>query len=298
MHNLPRVILLTLTLFATATGLAQDADESEQLKLAALEALMMAPADRALPLVKKILAGDESEEVKSRALFVLSQIEEPEAQSLLLDTARSGDSSLRSEAIRMIGIGGDPTALAGLADIYKTGDADVRDSVLEAYLISDDNESVYQIAVNSTSDEEFEAAVQMLGVMGATENLRNLSDREGAGESLIHAYAISDDFESLHALAIDSSNPERQLQAIQALGIVDAPQTGSALTEIYNGADSADVREAALHGMMIADYDSGVLELYQQSTSADEKQELLRMLVMMDSDAAMDAIDSAFSGDQ
>jgi hypothetical protein len=49
---------------------------------------------------------------------------------------------------------------------------------------------------------------------------------------------------------------------------------------------------------MIADYDAGVLELYRQSTNMDEKQELLRMLVMMDSDAAMDAIDAAFSGDQ
>ena len=298
MHNLPRIILLTLTLFATATGFTQDVDESEQLKLAALEALMMAPSDRALPLVKKILAGDESEEVKSRALFVLSQFDEPEAQTLLLDVARTGDTELKSEAIRMIGIGGDPTALAGLADIYKTGDADVRESVLHAYMISDDNDAVYQIAVNSTSDEEFEAAVEMLGIMGATDDLRNLSDHEGAGESLIHAYAISDDFESLHELAIDSSNPERQLQAIQALGIVDSEQTGPVLIEIYQGTDSADVREAALHGMMIADYDDGVLELYRQSTNMDEKQELLRMLVMMDSDAAMDAIDAAFGGDQ
>jgi HEAT repeat protein len=298
MHNLPRIILLTLTLFATATGFTQDVDESEQLKLAALEALMMAPSDRALPLVKKILAGDESEEVKSRALFVLSQFDEPEAQTLLLDVARTGDTELKSEAIRMIGIGGDPTALAGLADIYKTGDADVRESVLHAYMISDDNDAVYQIAVNSTSAEEFEAAVEMLGIMGATDDLRNLSDHEGAGESLIHAYAISDDFESLHELAIDSSNPERQLQAIQALGIIDSEQTGPVLIEIYQGTDSADVREAALHGMMIADYDDGVLELYRQSTNMDEKQELLRMLVMMDSDAAMDAIDAAFGGGQ
>ena len=48
----------------------------------------------------------------------------------------------------------------------------------------------------------------------------------------------------------------------------------------------------------LPDYDAGVLELYRASTNADEKQELLRMLVMMDSDAAMDAIDDAFAGDQ
>jgi HEAT repeat protein len=298
MHIVPKIILAAVILFAANTSAAQDADESEQLKLAALEALMMAPPERALPLVTKILAGDHSDEVKSRALFVLSQIDDAQAQSLLLETARTGNAELKGEAVRMIGISGDPAALAGLADIYKTGDADVRESVLQAYMISDDSNAVYEIAVNSTSDEEFDAAVQMLGVMDANEELSKLRDHKGATESLIHAYAISDDFESLHAIAIDASDPEQQLQAIQALGIIGGDEVDKALLEIYRGADSEDAKEAALHGMMISDYDAGVLELYRDSSDPDEKRDLLRMLVIMDSDAALDAIDSAFDGDQ
>lgn len=298
MHILPKIILAALVLLVVTNSAAQNANESEQLKLAALEALMMAPPERALPLVEKILAGNHSDEVKSRALFILSQIDDAQAQTLLLETARTGNTELKGEAIRMIGISGDPAALAGLADIYKTGDEDVRESVLEAYMISDDRSAVYEIAVNSTSDEEFDAAVQMLGVMGASDELTKLRDHKGATESLIHAYAISGDFESLHVLAVDASDPERQLQAIQALGIVGGDEVDQALVEIYGGTDSADVKEAALHGMMIAGNDAGVLELYRASTDADEKQELLRMLVMMDSDAAMDAIDAAFAGDQ
>lgn len=298
MHYLPKFVLAALVLFAANIGVAQDADESEQLKLAALEALMMSSSDRALPIVQKVLAGDHSDEVKSRALFVLSQIDEPEAQTLLLEIAKTGNAELKNEAIRMIGIGGDPAALAGLMDIYKTGDEDVRESVLEAYMISDDNAAVYEIAVKSTSDEEFDEAVQMLGVMGATEELGKLREHKGATESLIQAYAISDDFESLHVLATDTSDTERQLQAIQALGIVGGDEVDKALLDIYRGSDSQDVKEAALHGMMIADYDAGVLELYRASSDPEEKKELLQMLVMMDSDAAMDAIDSAFEGDQ
>ena len=298
MHIVPKIILAAIVLLAANTSAAQDADESEQLKLAALEALMMAPPERALPLVTKILAGNHSDEVKSRALFVLSQIDDAQAQSLLLETARTGNAELKGEAVRMIGISGDPAALAGLADIYKTGDADVRESVLQAYMISDDSNAVYEIAVNSTSDEEFDAAVQMLGVMDANEELSKLRDHKGATESLIHAYAISDDFESLHAIAIDASDPERQLQAIQALGIIGGDEVDKALLEIYRGADSEDAKEAALHGMMISDYDAGVLELYRDSSDPDEKRDLLRMLVIMDSDAALDAIDSAFNGDQ
>jgi HEAT repeat protein len=289
------VLMLVSTSFAQSDD-ASSADESEQLKIAALEALMSSPPDRALPLVTKVLAGDHSDEVKTRALFVLSQIDLPEAQKVLLETARNGSGDLRLEAIRMVGIGGNAEALAGLTEIYASGDSDVKDSVLHAYLISDDSNAVYEIAANATSDDEFEAAVGILGAMGANEELRKLRDREGNSESLIHAYAIAGDFESLRTLAIDSSDPERQIQAIQGLGIVGGDEVNATLLEIYRAADSDDVREAALHGILVADYVDGVLELFRASQDAEEKRELLRMLVMMDSDAALAIIDETLSG--
>ncbi|RLA30061.1 MAG: hypothetical protein DRR11_14200 [Gammaproteobacteria bacterium] len=303
MQVLTKSILSLLVMMLVSTSFAQSddassADDSEQLKIAALEALMSSPPDRALPLVTKVLAGDHSDEVKIRALFVLSQIDLPEAQTVLLDTARNGSGELKLEAIRMVGIGGNEEALAGLTAIYASGDGDVKESVLHAYMIADDSNSVYEIAANATSEEEFETAVGILGAMDASEELRKLRDREGVSESLIHAYAMSDDFESLQALAIDTSNPERQMQAIQGLGIVGGDEVNAALLEIYRGSDSADIKEAALHGMMVADYDDGVLELFRASQDAGEKRELLRMLVMMDSDAALEIIDETLSGNQ
>ena len=224
MQVFTKLIFSSLVLMFVSTSFAQTegsgADESEQLKIAALEALMSSPSDRALPIVAKVLAGDHSDEVKTRALFVLSQIDLPEAQTVLLDTAKNGSGELRLEAIRMVGIGGNREALAGLAEIYATGNSEVKESVLHAYMIADDSSSVYEIATNATSDEEFERAVGMLGVMGANEELRKLRDRNGDSASLIHAYAIADDAETLRVLAIDTSNPERQIQAIQGLGIV------------------------------------------------------------------------------
>src|SRR5687768_12205180 len=85
--------------------------EDEELALAALEGLMGRPADRALPIIKKVLAGPQTQLVKQRALFVLSQIDSPEANSILMQAARSSDSALRGEAIRSIGIGGDRNSL-------------------------------------------------------------------------------------------------------------------------------------------------------------------------------------------
>ncbi len=296
-----RIILTALAIIAANAVMAQEsasADESDQLKIAALEALMSAPEERALPIVEKVLSGSHSNEVKMRALFVLSQIDLPGAQSLLLDTAKNGTGTFRLEAIRMIGISGDPAAMAGLADIYATGDSDAKSRVLHAYMIADDIDAVYAIAANATDDDEFENAVHMLGIMGANEELRNLRDKAGNSGVLIHAYAMAGDVESLRAMALDNSDPEKQAEAIQGLGIVGGEEVNATLLEIYRGTDSEQVKDAALHGMLVSAYDEGVLELFRSSQDGKEKRVLLRMLVMMDSDAAMEAIEKTLSGGQ
>src|SRR5210317_2239266 len=95
-------IALLLVLFST-TAFAQssDAEEQDSLKMAALEALITAPPERALPIVNKVLAGDNSTELKERALFLLSQMETAESQARLLEFARDSDGELQAEAIRM-----------------------------------------------------------------------------------------------------------------------------------------------------------------------------------------------------
>ena len=94
-------------------------NEQDELKIAALEALISAPPERALPRVRKILEGNSSDEVKESALFILSQIDLPEAQmhfwSKQPGNQISGD--LQTEAIQMIGIGGDPEPLSALSEL-------------------------------------------------------------------------------------------------------------------------------------------------------------------------------------
>ena len=300
MHNFTKLVVAALLVFATSTSIAQSdtSDDVEELKIAALEALMSAPAERALPLVAKVLAGNSSDDLKERALFVLSQIDLPEAQTLLIDTARQGSGDFRLEAIRMIGIGGDPAALSGLADLYRSGDRDVREAVLEAYLIADDAQAVYEIAANAENEDDFEEAVETLAAMDARDELRELRHSRGMSESLIEAYAISGDFETLRELSLDGRNPEQQAQAIEALGIVGGAEVNATLVEIYQNSDSSDVREAALDGLLIAGHDEGVLQLYRSSQDPAEKRELLEYLVMMDSEAIWDVIESALDGER
>lgn len=297
MKNFAKFVIALTFLLVTASGFAQT-DEDDSLKMTALEALISAPPERALPIVDKVLSGNHSTELKERALFILSQMETPDSQSRLLAFARDSQGELQSEAIRMIGIGGDSDAIANLASIYQGGDEDVRGAVLEAYLIANEADAVLEIAANTSDEDEFSNAVQMLGAMGAHDQLRELQGRAGLSVSLIQAYAISGDATTLRELAMDDSNPETQVQAIEALGIVGGDDVGQTLVELYRGATDEDVKDAALQGMLIAGHDAGVLELYQAASDAGEKRDLLEYLVIMDSDAVWDLIDSAFAGEE
>lgn len=265
----------------------------EDLALAALEGLMAQPADRALPIIKRVLAGSQTTLVKKRALFVLSQIESPEARQILAQTSRSSDAELRREAIRSIGIGGDPKSLDSLTEIYNTGDDDVKKDVLHAWLIAGRKESIYQVALNAKTEDEAHKAIHMLGAMGAADELRKLGDRPKVAKGLVEAYAISGDLASLRKLADNSQDREVRLEAVQKIGLIPGDAAHGALRDIYARSEDPEVKEAALHGMMIGGDEQGVLALYRAAKSNDEKRALLRTLSMMGGDAALQAIDNA-----
>jgi HEAT repeat protein len=265
----------------------------EELALAALEGLMAQPADRALPIIKKVLAGSQTTLVKQRALFVLSQIDSAEAREILTQASRSPDAALRGEAIRSIGIGGDPKSLEALQAIYNAGSPDVKKEVLQAWLIAGRKDLVYQAALNAKSDEEASEAIRMLGVMGAADELRKLGDRPNASSGLVDAYAISGDLASLRKIAEGSGDRAIRIEAVQKIGIIQNDAARAALREIYGSSTDEEIRDSALHGMLIASDEQGVLALYRAAKSSEEKRALLRMLSMMDGDAALQAIDAA-----
>ena len=267
--------------------------EDEELALAAMEGLMAQPAERALPIIKKVLAGSQSTLVKRRALFVLSQINSPEALDILTQTARSADADMRGEAIRSIGIGGDPKALDALLPIYNAGDADVKEQVLQAWMIAGRKEAVYQAALSAKTEEEANDAIRMLGVMGATDELRKLGDKPNAAGGLVQAYAISGDLASLRKIAEGNGERSVRVDAVRSIGIIGSDAARAALRDIYSSSADQEIKEAALQGLMIADDEQGVLALYRGAKTGEEKRSLMRMLSMMGGDAALQAIDAA-----
>lgn len=298
--NLARSLLLALLLSAAVVHAAPNAagsekrtpTEDEELSIAALEGLMAQPPERALPILKKVLAGTQSSLVKRRALFVLSQVDTPEARDILVQTARSPNAELRGEAIRSIGISGAPQALDALQEIYKTGDVEVKKDILQAWMIAGRKDAVFQVAMNAKTEDEASEAIRMLGVMGAKEELRKLGERPNTSAGLLDAYAISGDLEGLRKVADGAGNPAHRVDAVRRIGIIQSDEARKALREIYGRSTDAQMKDAALHGMLIAQDEEGVLALYRAAKTTDEKRSLLRMLSMMDGDAALQAIDA------
>lgn len=292
--------LLVVLLAAASTLGAQQREltDDDRLKIAALEALMSAPPERALAAVTRVLGSDNHPKVKESALFILSQIETPESTTLLLQVAREESGSLQEEAIEMLGINGSEAALAELHALYAVGDEDVRDAVLDAYLIAGDVDSLYALALEAVSEDEREEIVETLAAMGATDELRRLQGEVGAFEGLIEAYAAAGDYETLREIAVNDEDVDTRISAIEALGVVGGADAKATLLEIYRSSADGDIREAALEGMLISDYDEGLLMLYRQSDDVREKREILEFLSAMGSDALWDLVDEALEEDE
>jgi HEAT repeat protein len=275
--------------------------EDEALALAAMEGLMSQSPQRALPVLKKVLGGTQSALVKERALFVLSQMDEPEAQAILLETASAANSPLRREAIRNIGIGGNTKSLAALQPLYAAGDSGVKAQVLEAWLIAGRKADVYQAALNAKSEADAGNAIRTLSAMGAVEELRKLGDLQKHGNSLLEAYAVAGDLTSLRKIAdgpgdMSVRSVAVRSEAIRRIGIIDTDAARTALRQIYAANTNAQLREAALQGLLVSNDEKGVLSLYKAAKTTEEKRTLLRTLSIMGGDAAIQAIDAALEG--
>ena len=174
--------------------------------------------------------------------------------------------------------------------------SEIRSAVLQAWLIADRPDEVYQVAQDA-SDPGADEAISMLGAMGAQAQLRQLASSGRGSTSLVNALAVADDLDGLLAMARGNGQSELRLEAIRAIGIVDGEAAEQALQQLYQEASDDALREAALQGLLVADAEAAVLALYRQSNDPAHKRELLRTLTIMGGDEALEAIDAALRGE-
>jgi hypothetical protein len=229
--------------------------DDEDLKLMALNGLMQADEESAIPVLEEFLTSEKSTRLKERALFVLAQSESDKAHAILARVARGErDPELQRQAIRYLGVHGSDRGLALLADLYRgLSSTEARATVLESFMIAGDEKRLLDLAKNEPDPELRGRAIQLLGTMDASAELWELYQREtseDAKEKMLQAFMVGGDEEHLLAVARDRRQSEElRGSAIQLLGAEGAEE---ALWQLFQGESSLETKKQILHALFVA----------------------------------------------
>jgi len=137
------------------------------LKMLALNSLLNQDPARAIPVLRGILAGNQPENLKKHALFVLAQSKSPEAQSILNDAAAGKmGPELQRQAIQSIAVFQGKRSNDTLAEIYRTtSDPKVKKSIISAFFITGDAPRMVDLARNEKDLELKRSIVSQLALM-------------------------------------------------------------------------------------------------------------------------------------
>ncbi len=253
-------------------------DSDDGVQSAALNALLQMDSERAVPILRRVLARRDAGSacLRRRAVFMLSQQETPETGAMLLNVAKTDpDPEVRSQAVFWLSEVEGDAAVEALVSILGTNtDRDLQeravfalsqhespraDSALRAYASRTD-----------TPKETREKAVFWLGQSETAENATFLQDLFGRTR--------------------DANLKERILFSVSQ---IDRPESGRWLVSVAkNTSESTEVRKKALFWAGQADALSAtdLSGLYATMTNRDLKEHLIFVLAQADGKAALDEL--------
>jgi HEAT repeat protein len=271
------------------------AEQDEELKLLALNALMQQDEARAVPIIQQILSSSKSEKLKGRALFVLGQDQSPQAQALLGQVA-SGERNpaLQRKAIEMLAVTRGKQAAETLANIYRQStNQEVKNAILHTYLVIGTPDPLVEAARHETDPKLVRTAVHTLGAMGATTQLLSLYHDSSSLE--VKAEVINGlipagqkGVEALGNIAGSEQNPELRRKAIHNLGAAGGMSVAPALVATYKKNPDPETRKAVAQALFVAGDSHDLVELARAEKDPAVKQSLVQQLSIMRSKEATD----------
>jgi tetratricopeptide (TPR) repeat protein len=202
--------------------------------------------------------------------------------------ANETDPELRRAAIHGIAMEDNADSASLLESIYNnSSSAEEKRAILEALSMMDDaSDLAVKILRTETDPELQQQAIQVLGIMDATEELGELyasmTDRDSR-MTILQAMSISDDSDGLYKILQTEQDAELRSAAIQGLAINGEEKATDYLVAMYPGA-SREEKTAVIQSMMIMEDTEGLLNLLKQESDPELKREMLQMLTIMDSE--------------
>ena len=229
---------------------------------------------------------DKRTRVAALEAFFLAGDTETLRQVLKTET----DPDLRRTAIHGIAMEDDSDAAQILESVYDSaGSVEEKRTVLEALVMIDDAEELAMKIVRTETDPGLRRqAIEMLGVMEATDEIAELYatiDEVELRKAVLDSMMIADDTEGLVEVLKTETDPEMRAAAIQALAVSGDDVAADYLISLYPDG-TVDEKQAVIQSMMIMDHTEGLISLLKMETDPDRKREMLQMLTMMDSEEA------------
>jgi HEAT repeat protein len=252
-------------------------DDEDDIQSAALNALQQMDAEKAMPILRRVLARRDagSECLRRRAIFIVSQQEGREAERILLDAARTDpDPEVREQAVQWLSQVDSPGAVAAL------------DSILR----SATDPALQEKAIFALSQQDSPKARQAL---------RDFALRPGASDDLrdkaIFWIGQGDDPErlgflkSLYGQLKSEALREKILFSISQIEGKESSQWLLQVAADVN--ENIDLRKKALFWVGQSDYPiSELTSLYDKMPSREMKEQLIFVYSQRNEKAAVDRL--------
>jgi HEAT repeat protein len=261
-------------------------EPDDNLKLIALNSLMQSEPDKALPILQKLLAGNNSEKLKERALFVLTQNRSPEAHKLLAGIARgTTDPGLQIKAIRYMGMMGGEESRKDLADIYSSSsDERVKQAILQGFMLSRSRPFLLNIAKTEKDPTLRRDAIRMLAMSGGRDELWQLYQTETSVENkkaILESMFLGHNFSKLVEIARNEKDPELRVAAIRSLGLMKDNSSADVLVSIYQSDPNRQVREAVLNALFLQRNGKALVDLARSEKDPAMKKRIVERMALL-----------------
>jgi HEAT repeat protein len=213
-------------------GSCTNGDDDDDPRIAALNALLQMDADRAVPVLKKVLERRDacSVSLRRKAIFIISQQHAPETEDILLGAARNDpDEEVREQAVFWLSQVGSAKAT----------------SALDSILLNSSNPDLQKKAVFALSQINSPQAAQML----RDEAERANAPVEARADAIFWLSqqgrgANADYLRTLYGRLTDSDLKDKAIFAISQIGGAD--NVNWLMDLAANGQENVDMRKKAL----------------------------------------------------
>ncbi|HTL94178.1 MAG TPA: HEAT repeat domain-containing protein [Gemmatimonadaceae bacterium] len=263
----------------TAAGATKGCpNEDDDMRVAALNALMQMDAQEALPVLRKVLARRDacSEALRKKAVFIVAQKEDTESADILLSVARSDPSNdVRESAVFWLG--------------QVSGERSV--SLLDSILTSTKDENLQDKAIFALSQHGGERAGKILRDLITQPNTSD-DVKSRAIFALGHYRGDASDFAYLRDVFPKLDKPELREQVIQSMAQSDDPDNRRWLLGVAEDPhQDVEIRKKALFwagqgGVPIADLSS----MYDRMTDDALKEQVIFVLSQREEREATDKL--------